>query len=100
MKYAGVFDEQPIPDILATRFGSTPISYMASMMRSEIALWPHPAQRVVLPPLYSITVRPMRLVFGPAPDSTIVLDIYLPSIEVNSSVMDRASSGNPVMWAR
>src|SRR6201999_174699 len=63
-KYAGVFDEQPMPDILATRCGSTPISYMASIMRSEMALWPHPAQSVVLPPLYSITVRPRRLVFG------------------------------------
>ncbi len=51
MKYAGVFDEQPMPCGLITNSGSTPISYKASMMRSEIALWPHPAQSVVLPPL-------------------------------------------------
>src|SRR3954471_10557521 len=78
MKYAGVFDEQPMPDILATRCGSTPISYMASMMRSEIALWPQPAQSVVLPPLYSITVNPMWFVFG-AGVEVGVLAIYLPS---------------------
>ena len=34
----GVFEEHPIPLIFATRSGCTPISYMASMMRSEIAL--------------------------------------------------------------
>ena len=50
MKYAGLLEEQPMPLGLMTRSGCTPISYMASMMRSEIALWPHPAQRVVLPP--------------------------------------------------
>src|SRR5882724_7128903 len=64
MKYAGLFDEQPIPLNLATLSGLTPISYMASMMRSEMALWPQPAQSVVLPPLYSMTVKPMRFVFG------------------------------------
>src|ERR1700742_4463636 len=70
---------------LITNSGSTPISYMASIMRSEIALWPHPAQSVVLPPLYSMTVRPMRLVLG-APDpgaadpgSTVVVPIWIPS---------------------
>src|ERR1700685_4678670 len=65
MKYAGLFEEQPVPLILITRSGCTPISYMASMMRSEMALWPQPAHSVVLPPLYSRTLRPMRLVFGP-----------------------------------
>src|SRR5216683_1450381 len=50
MKYAGLFDEQPMPLGLITRSGGTPISYMASMMRSEIALWPQPAHKVVLPP--------------------------------------------------
>src|SRR5215469_1085191 len=64
MKYAGLFDEQPMPLGLMTRSGGMPISYMASMMRSEMALWPHPAQSVVLPPLYSRTERPMRLVLG------------------------------------
>src|ERR1700689_5449772 len=48
MKYAGLFEEQPMPLNFATRSGCTPISYMASMMRSEIALWPQPAHRVVL----------------------------------------------------
>ena len=47
-----------------TRSGDTPISYMASMMRSEIALWPQPAHSVVLPPLYSAMDSPIRLVFG------------------------------------
>ena len=50
MKYAGLLDEQPMPLSLITRSGWTPISYMASMMRSEIALWPQPAHSVVLPP--------------------------------------------------
>src|SRR3984957_4809965 len=54
-----------MPLILMTRSGCTPISYMASTMRSEMALWPQPAHSVVLPPLYSRTLRPMRLVFGP-----------------------------------
>ncbi len=59
MKYAGLFDEQPMPLIFITRSGSTPISYMASMMRSEMALWPQPAQSVDLPPRYSMMGRPM-----------------------------------------
>src|SRR5205814_8099035 len=32
------------------------------MMRSEIALWPHPAHSVVLPPRYGGTSRPIRLI--------------------------------------
>src|SRR6201982_3645989 len=64
MKYAGLFDEHPMPLSLATRSGWMPISYMASMMRSEMALCPHPAHSVVLPPLYSMTDSPMRLIFG------------------------------------
>src|SRR5579864_5017341 len=64
MKYAGLFDEHPMPLSLATRSGWMPISYMASMMRSDIALCPQPAQSVVLPPLYSITDSPMRLILG------------------------------------
>src|SRR6476660_5572498 len=95
-KYAGVLDEHPMPLGLITNSGSTPISNMASIMRSEIALCPHPAQSVVFPPLYSTTVNPIRLVLGPGavvPGSTVVDDIYLPSMLVNSSVIDRASSG-------
>src|ERR1700741_4223671 len=53
-----------MPLSLATRSGWTPISYMASMMRSEMALCPQPAHSVVLPPLYSMTDSPMRLIFG------------------------------------
>src|ERR1700731_2111886 len=85
MNYAGVFEEQPMPLGLMSNSGGTPISYMASIMRSEIALCPQPAHKVVFPPLYSITVRPMRLVFGPgaAPGSTVgVVAIYFPSIMV------------------
>ena len=36
---------------LISNSGCTPISYMDSMMRSEMALWPQPAHSVVLPPL-------------------------------------------------
>src|SRR5512142_128278 len=64
MKYAGLFDEQPMPEGLITRSGCIPISNIASMMRSEMALWPQPAHSVVLPPLYSSTVRPIRLDLG------------------------------------
>src|SRR5438445_10998229 len=64
MKYAGLFDEHPMPLSFATRSGWTPIPYMASMMRSDIALCPQPAQSVVLPPLYSITDSPMRLILA------------------------------------
>ena len=89
-----------MPLNFATRSGCTPISYMASTMRSEMALWPQPAHRVVFPPLYSITLRPMRLVFGPPGVDSIVgvVAIYLPSIMLNSSVTERASSGNPSRW--
>ena len=59
MKYAGLFDEQPMPLIFITRSGSTPISNIASIMRSEIALWPQPAQSVDLPPRYSSIGSPM-----------------------------------------
>ena len=51
MKYAGVFDEHPMPDSFATRSGWMPSSYIASRRRSLIALCPQPAQRVDLPPL-------------------------------------------------
>ena len=49
-KYAGLLLEQPMPESLSTCLGSTPISKNASMMRSEIALCPHPAHSVVLLP--------------------------------------------------
>ena len=62
-KYAGLLLEHPIPDSLTTCRGSTPISKNASMMRSEIALWPQPAHSVVLPPRYGCISRPMRFVF-------------------------------------
>src|SRR5579883_561418 len=72
MKYAGLFDEHPIPESFATRVGSTPISNIASIIRSEIALCPQPAHKVVFPPLYSTTVRPMLFVFGVAVELGIV----------------------------
>src|SRR6266853_5606745 len=93
MKYAGLFEEQPMPLGLITRSGGTPISYMASMMRSEIALWPQPAHKVVLPPRYSTTGRPMRLVLGGG--VLVVVAIYLPSMVMSLSVTERASRGNP-----
>ncbi len=49
-KYAGLLLEHPMPDSLITRSGSMPIAKQASMMRSEMALCPQPAHRVVLPP--------------------------------------------------
>jgi hypothetical protein len=50
-KYAGVFDEQPMPDILATVFASIPSSKYACWIDPEIASWPQPMQSVDLPPL-------------------------------------------------
>ena len=50
-----------MPDSFTTRSGSMPISKQAWMMRSEIALWPHPAHSVVLVPRYSCDASPMRL---------------------------------------
>src|ERR1700722_8908506 len=78
MKYAGLFDEQPMPLIFITRSGSTPISNMASMMRSEIALCPQPAQSVDLPPRYSRTGRPMWLSLGPGVDVGVAVAIRGP----------------------
>src|ERR1035437_148162 len=77
MKYAGLFDEQPMPLNFATRSGCTPISYIASMMRSEIALCPQPAQSVVFPPRYSTTCSPMRLVFGVAGGVGVVTGVLV-----------------------
>ena len=71
-KYAGLLLEHPMPDSLMTSFGFIPISKNASMIRSEIALWPHPAHSVVLPPRYGCTSRPMRLTFLPGSGVDVV----------------------------
>src|SRR5687767_10579099 len=49
-KYAGVLDEQPMPENLATISGLTLISKNARTIWLLIASWPHPAQRVDFPP--------------------------------------------------
>ena len=49
-KYAGLLLEQPIPDSLMTSVGWMPNSKNESMIRSVMALCPHPAQSVVLAP--------------------------------------------------
>jgi len=49
-KYAGLLLEQPIPDSFTSCVGSMPIAKHASMIRSEMALCPHPAHSVVLLP--------------------------------------------------
>src|SRR5918995_5092588 len=41
-KYAGVFDEQPIPDSLATLWGAIDNSQNAWTMAAVIESWPHP----------------------------------------------------------
>src|SRR5882762_723641 len=80
-----------MPLSFATRSGCTPISYMASMMRSEIALCPQPAQSVVLPPLYSMTVKPMRLVFGAgACGGGVVVVAILFALHSHKFIGDRA----------
>src|SRR5690242_1655326 len=65
-KYAGLLLEQPIPESLITFLGSMPMSKNASMMRSEMALWPQPAQSVVLPPRYGCSSRPILFVLTSA----------------------------------
>src|SRR6478735_4036046 len=45
-KYVGVFDEQPMPEILATRCGSIDSSKQAWMMDAVIESCPHPAHSV------------------------------------------------------
>src|SRR6476620_10597322 len=49
-KYAGVFDEQPMPDSFATLYGEIDRSQNAWMMAAVIESWPQPAQRVVIEP--------------------------------------------------
>src|SRR5207245_9959529 len=60
-KYAGVFEEHPMPDIFARRCGSTPSSYRALIMWLVIELWPQPAHSVVAAPLYASRASPARL---------------------------------------
>src|ERR1039457_2419530 len=67
MKYAGLFDEQPMPRSLWTRSGSIPIWSMASMMRSEMALWPHPGcghnaiSERIIDAMYQMGIEPERV---------------------------------------
>jgi hypothetical protein len=46
----GVFDEQPMPDSLATRCGATSSSKNAWMIADEIESCPHPAHSVEIAP--------------------------------------------------
>src|SRR5687767_5350788 len=48
------------------------------MMRSVIALWPHPAQSVVLPPRYATGSSPMRLTFFPGAGCCVGVDMDSP----------------------
>ena len=97
-----------------------PISKNASMMRSEIALWPQPAHSVVLPPRYGCTSRPMRLIFLPGSGVVVVVvmvricalepatrlrpataaaarrRLRCPSCTRIASVIERASIGRPL----
>ena len=49
-KYAGVFDEQPIPDSFATLYGEIERSQNAWVIAAVIESCPHPAQSVVIAP--------------------------------------------------
>jgi hypothetical protein len=49
-KYVGVFDEQPMPDSLATWCGATSSSKKAWMIAAEIESWPQPAHSVEMAP--------------------------------------------------
>ena len=49
-KYAGVFDEQPMPDSFATLCGGMLSSQNAWMIAAVIESWPQPAQSVVIAP--------------------------------------------------
>ena len=50
MKYAGVFEEQPIPESLAARCGATSLSHNAWIRAAVMESCPHPAQRVDIEP--------------------------------------------------
>jgi hypothetical protein len=49
-KYAGVFDEQPMPLIFATPCGGISSSKNACTIAAVIESWPHPAHSVDIPP--------------------------------------------------
>ena len=49
-KYAVVFDEQPMPDSLATRCGWISSSQQAWMIAAVIESWPQPAHSVLILP--------------------------------------------------
>jgi hypothetical protein len=46
----GVFEEQPMPESLATRCGAMSSSKQASMIAPEIESWPQPAHSVETDP--------------------------------------------------
>ena len=50
MKYAVVFDEQPIPLIFAARCGGTSSSQNAVISAAVTESWPQPAQSVLIAP--------------------------------------------------
>ena len=49
-KYAGVFDEQPMPLIFATLCGGMSSSKNACTIAAVIESWPQPAHSVDIPP--------------------------------------------------
>ena len=77
-KYAGLLLEQPMPESLMTSDGSMPSSKNESMMRSVIALCPHPAQSVVLLPRYATGSSPIRLIRFPGTCGCTGVDIWSP----------------------
>src|SRR6516165_1132537 len=61
------------------------------MIRSVIALWPQPAQSVVLLPLYAATSRPMRFTFGGGAGGTaVVVAMLLSNLLGDDGVGDAA----------
>src|SRR5262249_23317835 len=49
-KYVGVFDEQPMPESLATRCGGTSSSQNARTTAAVTESWPQPAHKVDIEP--------------------------------------------------
>src|SRR3954469_8286214 len=93
-KYAGLLLEQPIPDSLITCRGSIPRSKNASIMRSEIALWPHPAQSVVLPPRYGCISSPIRFVFfGGVGSAVSISPLFYPGRAVSPALLSADAAG-------
>src|SRR5262252_10169161 len=62
-KYAVVFDEHPMPLILAARCGGTSSSQSACTSAAVTESWPHPAHSVDMAPSYSRFVSPSEF-FG------------------------------------